>query len=332
MDQPSVVVIGGGTGTYTVLSSLRDAALDITALLTMVDDGGSNRILRDEFGLLPTSGVRQAMVALSHNRSLLRELFLYRFHQGNGIAGMTFGNLFLAAVADIVGSQEEAIEETCKLLSVHGRVLPISYDDVRLVAQYADGTEVIGEHLIDEPVHDGALPIVQLWTTPQAHISPKAREAIRTADVILLGPGDFFTNTIANLVVDGVCAEIIQSKAKLIFIGNLMTKYGETIGYTASTFLSVLDKYIPLDRFTHVVLNTDHDYPADALKLYKQEQSVPIVDDLDAQTLPPGVKIVREAILSHTITATERGDALKRSMIRHDQKKLGQVLLSLIAE
>ena len=113
---PSVVVLGGGTGSYTVLSSLRDKPVRLTAILTMVDDGGSNRILRDEFGLLPTSGVRQAMVALSRNRSLLRKLFMYRFHQGNGISGMTFGNLFLAAVTDIVGSQKKAIEETCRLL------------------------------------------------------------------------------------------------------------------------------------------------------------------------------------------------------------------------
>jgi uncharacterized cofD-like protein len=110
MTNPSVVVIGGGTGTYTLLSALRDAPVRLTALLTMVDDGGSNRVLRDEFGLLPTSGVRQAILALSENRSLLRQLFMYRFHQGNGIAGMTFGNLFLAAVADIVGDQEKAIK------------------------------------------------------------------------------------------------------------------------------------------------------------------------------------------------------------------------------
>ncbi|MCQ3945023.1 MAG: hypothetical protein DPW11_04600, partial [bacterium] len=142
-----IVVIGGGTGTYTVLRGLKKYHdIDISAVVTMSDDGGSNKVLRDEFGLLPTSGVRQCMVALSENEGLLRKLFSYRYYQGVGISGMTFGNLFMAAVSDITGSQREAIKQTAQLLDVRGKILPVSYETVSLLATYADGTEVLGEH------------------------------------------------------------------------------------------------------------------------------------------------------------------------------------------
>ncbi|HSW89735.1 MAG TPA: gluconeogenesis factor YvcK family protein [Patescibacteria group bacterium] len=325
---PSVVVIGGGTGTYTLLSGLRDLPLSLCALLTMVDDGGSNRVLRDEFGLLPTSGVRLALAALSKNQPLLRELFLYRFHQGKGISGMTFGNLFLAAMTDIVGSQSKAIQETCKLLSVRGEILPISYDDVRLVAKLEDGREVVGEHAIDEPEHDGKIHIQDLYTVPKAKISPEAAERILAADYIVLGPGDFYTNTIANLVIGGVREAIVRSRAKLIFVVNLMTKYGETYGFSASTFLEKLDRFLPSERVDFVVMNTDREFPQHALDVYTKESSVPIVDDLDAYD--GKVKVIRAPILSHHEVKAEAGDVLARSIIRHDSGKLGKVVFGII--
>jgi len=145
-----IVALGGGTGTFTLLTGLKVYEnLDISAVVTMADDGGSNKVLRDEFGLLPTSGIRQAIIALSRDTSLLRQLFEYRFYQGTGISGMTFGNLFMAAVSDILGSQKKSIQETCKLLGVQGHILPVSYDNTSLVATYEDGTEVLGEHYID---------------------------------------------------------------------------------------------------------------------------------------------------------------------------------------
>lgn len=329
MKHPSVVVIGGGTGTYTLLSALRDKPVQLTALLTMVDDGGSNRVLRDEFGLLPTSGVRQAILALSQNRSLLRELFMYRFHQGSGIAGMTFGNLFLAAVADIVGDQEKAIVETCKLLSVKGSVLPISLDNVRLVAKYADGSEITGEHLIDEPAHDGKMAIVDMWTTPKATISPKAKEALRTADYIIIGPGDFFTNTVPNLVVEGVSEAITASQAKLIFVENLMTKYGDSIGFTARTFVEKLSLYIPLEKLDYIVVNSDGGFPEESLEKYVKEGAQPVQDDLDALSLSK-TQVIRAPILSHGMAETQKGDVLARSVFRHDQEKLGTVLEKIL--
>lgn len=330
MKNPSVVVIGGGTGTYTLLSALRDKPVHLTALLTMVDDGGSNRILRDDFGLLPTSGVRQAIVALSKNRSLLRELFMYRFHQGNGISGMTFGNLFLAAIADIVGDQEKGIEETCKLLSVKGDILPISLDDVRLVAKYEDGSEVTGEHLIDEPSHDGKLAIVDMWTTPKATITVKAKAALLSADFIIIGPGDFFTNTVPNLVVDGVCDAIKASRGKLIFIENLMTKSGDTIGFTAKTFIEKLSHYIPKEHIDAIVINTDLAYPEEVLQKYRLEGAEPVRDDLDELSLSPTTQIIRAPILSHQQEQKQQSDVVVRSVFRHDQQKLADVLEQIL--
>lgn len=323
---PSVVVIGGGTGTYTLLSSLRDRPVELTALLTMVDDGGSNKVLRDEFGLLPTSGVRQAIVALSHNRSLLRELFMYRFNKGSGTTGMTFGNLFLAAMTDMVGTQEKAIEETCKLLSVKGKILPISYDDVRLVAKYSDGREVFGEHAIDEPEPGSDAHIVDVWTVPKATISEKARQAILDADSIILGPGDFYTNTVPDLIVEGVCEAINASEAKLIFIVNLMTKFGDSQGYTAKTFIEKLDTYIPMSRLSAIIVNNDTSFSQETIEAYTREGAEPIRDDLDELHLPDSISLIRAAVVSHVEAQTVKADVLKRSVIRHDQKKLGSVL------
>lgn len=324
-----VVVIGGGTGTYTLLSGIRDYPITISALLTMADDGGSNKILRDEFGLLPTSGVRQAMAALSTKRSLLRKLFMYRFNKGKGISGMTFGNLFLAAVADIVSSQEKAIEQTAELLSVKGKILPISYKKIRLVATYENGLEVVGEHLIDEPKHDGKLRIVKFSTKPTATIHQKATEAIEKADFIVLGPGDFYTNTIANLVIDGVIEAIKKSKAKVIFIGNLMTKYGESYGYKYSDFLDDLKKYLPLERINFIIVNSDTKYPKLALKKYEEENAIPVVDDINQYELPLNIKIIRAPVLSRKVLAEDKGDILKRSILRHESKKLGETLASI---
>jgi uncharacterized cofD-like protein len=321
--EPSVVVMGGGTGTYMVLSSLKRLPVRLTALMTMVDDGGSNKILRDQFGLLPTSGIRQAIVALSENDSLLRELFLYRFHQGAGIAGMTFGNLFMAALTDIMGSQSAAIAETQKLLQVRGMVLPISTDNVRLVAQYEDGERVVGEHIIDEPVNHTDRRIIQLSTEPTATISPPAQSAIAQADIIIMGPGDFYTNTVANLVVQGVPEAIAASPARVIFVGNLMTKPSETPHYTMRTFLAEFDKYLGLSNLDEVLLNNNMAYPAAALEHYAQQNAEPVVDDIVGNTYG-SIQIKRADLISDEMFLPQAGDTLARSMVRHDGAKFAQ--------
>jgi len=330
---PRIVILGGGTGSYVVASGLSHSSVKISMLLTMVDDGGSNQVLRDEFGLLPTSGIRQSIVALAENKTILRELFTYRFHQGGkDLNGMTFGNLFMAAMAEIMGSQKKGIEETCRLLQVKGKIIPVSYDDVRLLATYEDGSQVLGEHHIDEPTHNGKLKIVNLETKPKAKLNPEAKEELLKADLIILGPGDFYTNTIANLIIEGMVETLTQSSAKIMFISNLMTKYGEAYNYTLRNFVDDLGKYLPLELLDYVLINNNFDFSTKALALYKKEQSIPVKDDLKAGNLNSHVKLIRANLLSKLIPSQVKGDNLKRSMIRHDSKDLAKIILSLMKE
>ncbi|MFV1917306.1 MAG: 2-phospho-L-lactate transferase CofD family protein, partial [Patescibacteria group bacterium] len=186
-----IVVIGGGTGTYHVLSGLKKYPVSLSAVVSMTDSGGSNRVIRDEFGLLPTSDIRQVMVALASDSSdeVLRKLFTYRYNAGTGISGMTYGNLFMAALTDIYGNQEKAIEKTCEILNVKGKIIPVTYDNTNLVARYDNGEQVLGEHYIDEPDERlGQHKIAELEVFPRANANKKALTAIEKADLIVLGP------------------------------------------------------------------------------------------------------------------------------------------------
>ncbi|MEI6690844.1 MAG: gluconeogenesis factor YvcK family protein [bacterium] len=324
-----VVVIGGGTGTYTVLKGLRQyEELQLSAVVTMADDGGSNKVLRDEFGMLPTSGLRQCMVALSSNEGLLRELFAYRYYHGVGISGMTFGNLFMAAATDVLGDERKAIKETAKLLGVRGKILPVSYDTVSLLATYEDGTEVLGEHLIDlAGKRVGDMRITNLRTIPETVIDHEAKEAIEQADLIVIGPGDLYTNTIANLVVRGVSEAIAASCGKVVFVVNLMTKRGESAGYSASDYLKDLGKYMPLSRLNWVIVNEDKDVESSILRKYAKEGAGLVKDDLGNNT---PYQVVKTSLLAKGKVEKEKGDSVVRSMARHDAQKLAKVIFDLM--
>jgi uncharacterized cofD-like protein len=213
---------------------------------------------------------------------------------------------------------------------VKGKILPISWDDVRLVAEYEDGSVVMGEHRIDEPKHDGKIHIRQLSTIPVAQISPEAKIEIEAADFIILGPGDLYGNTVANLVVKGVTDSIIKSKAKLIFILNLMTKYGETYNYKASDYLLDLAKYIDLERLDYVVINSDQDFPPELLERYAQDNTTPVIDDLEEFNLSKKTGVIRESLVSKEEVKTQAGDVISRSMIRHDTERLQKLLARII--
>lgn len=324
-----IVAIGGGTGTFTLLRGLREYDdLDITAIVTMADDGGSNKVLRDEFGLLPTSGIRQSIVALARDESLLRQLFSYRYSQGTGISGMTFGNLFMAALADILGSQKRGIQETCKLLGVRGQILPVSYETTSLLATYQDGTEVLGEHYIDLSNPKVATQrITNLRTIPEVSLDEDARAAILAADMIVLGPGDLYTNTIANLVVKGMREAIVASPARVVFVMNLMSRQGEAYNYRASDFLEDISSYLPPTRLSYLILNTDYNLSPTLIKKYAGEGARLVIDDLG--DLWHQAQVVRAPLLSHTHPKQAKGDRLERSMVRHDSQLLAQLLYAL---
>jgi uncharacterized cofD-like protein len=271
-NRKKIVVIGGGTGTYTTLLGLKKYPVDLSVIITMMDTGGSNRVLRDEFGFLPTSDIRQCMVGLASNHSheILRKLFTYRYNSGTGISGMTFGNLFMAALTDIYSSQEEAIKKTCEILDVQGKILPVTYDNVQLVARYDNGKQILGEHFIDEPPEKmGGRRITELTVIPEAKANPKAIQSIKEADLIILGPGDLYTSTICNLVIDGIATAICRSKAKKVYVMNLMTRYSQTYNFTASDYLKELEKYLGIGAIDYVLINKSKKFPPGILNRYK---------------------------------------------------------------
>lgn len=327
--RPKVVVIGGGTGTFTTLTGLRPYQLDLTAVVTMADDGGSNKVLRDEFGLLPTSGIRQSIIALSPKDTTLRQLFNYRYYQGVGISGMTFGNLFMAALADIKGSQKAAIKETCRILGVEGHIYPVSYQPTSLIAQYQDGTEVLGEHAIDQAGPKVRKQrIANLRTIPTIKLAKEARNAILASDLLVLGPGDLYTNTVANLVVQGVPEAIKQSPAKLVFVMNLMSRPGETYRYKASDHLQDLGKYLTPSRLDYVLVNRQAQISAKLRARYQAENSSPVKDDLGSTWQK--AQVIRAPMMSSTIHAPIKGDQLPRSFARHDPALLAKAIVALL--
>ncbi|MBU1014926.1 YvcK family protein [Patescibacteria group bacterium] len=322
-----VVVVGGGTGTYTVLSGLKAHPVELSAVVSMADDGGSNRVLRDELGLLPTSDIRQCFVALAgedtESQQLMRDLFLHRFSSGNGLNGMTFGNLFLAALTEVLGSQTMAIERAGEILKIRGRVLPATFTDARLAAEYENGKRVVGEHLIDEPKHDPKLRISRLWLEPEAEANPDAREAILEADLVVLGPGDLYTSILASILPSGIGKALQETKAQKVYVLNLVTRPGQTHGFGGRKHLQELESYagVPLDA---VLANTAL-LPLEILQKYEREGSFPVADDFGEDA-----RVRRAALLSAEEVKPVAGDVLKRSLIRHNKERLAEEIMKLI--
>jgi uncharacterized cofD-like protein len=326
---PKIVVLGGGTGSYTILSGLRDYPVDLTAVISMADSGGSNRILRDEFGILPTSDIRQALVALADNhdeKEIFRRLFTYRFHQGIGIAGMTFGNLFMAALTDIYGSQLKAIEVTSRILNIKGKILPVTLDDVQLVARYENGHQEVGEHHIDEPRHDGRLKIVELESIPVARAYPKAIRAILDADLIVIGPGDLFTSLVSNLIVDGVPQALRKTKGKVVYVVNLMARWGQSYRFSAADHVAVIEKYIGTEILDYVLVNNNFKLPPPLVKRYREEHAFPVENDLKDSYF----KVIHGNFISEKTSKKSPADKLRRSIIRHDPHKLAREVMELV--
>lgn len=330
MKDKKVVVIGGGTGTYSVLSGLKNYTSQITAIVSMTDSGGSAKKERDEWGLLPSSDIRKSLLALadisSQDSLLLRQLFQYRFSQGEGFVGMTFGNLFLVTLAKILGSQSKAIAKASEFLRIRGKVLPVTLDKIDLVATYEDGTKVIGEHFIDQPKHNGKIAIKKLTTQPQAFVNPQVKKAIIESDLIIIGPGGFYTTIIANLVVGGMKEALIKSPAKKVYIQNLMTEFGQTYHFSAAHFLDVLDQYFPIKLLDFVLIN-NAPIPAEILSRYKKYDAEPILADFPKHT---NYKVIAADLLSPRLVAREKGDQLFRSLVRHDPEKVARECIAIL--
>ena len=329
-EKPSVVVIGGGTGTYNLLQGLKrySREIDITKIVSMADSGGSNARIRDEFGLLPLSDVNRSLAALStdvqDHEQLLRELFLYRFHQGDGVSGHNFGNLLLVALTDMLGSEAAAIKAASHMLRLRGTVLPVTEDDIHLVATYSNGERVTGEHDIDEPpVERNDLRITLLETDRPAAVTKDVMLALAGADLIVLGPGDLYTSLLANCVISGMSEAVTASKAHFVYIANLMSRPGQTRGMNLTEYLAEIKRY--LKRAPDSVLINTTPLPEEARTKYESEGDTPVIDDL-----VNGINIIRDDFLANEMVKKKEGDVLKRSFIRHDGHKLAAAIMNLL--
>lgn len=327
-----LVVIGGGTGTHTVLRGLKRYTdrITITAIISMADSGGSTGRLRDQFGLLPVGDVRMALSALARDaewhEELLRELFLYRFKKGDGLQGHNFGNLFLTALTDLLGSEAMAVEAASQILRIHGRVLPVTADNVHLIATYDDGVVISGESQIDEPSQD-RYPhrIVSLGTVPVGTITPDADVAIRQADLIVLGPGDLYASMLANLVIGGVADAIRESRGTFVVVMSLMERPGQTQGMSMRETIIEIQKYA--GRIPDIVCINDAPLPAEVIARYAEEGSKPLCDDMDDFN---GVRVIRRDLLFRDPIEQQPHDTVTRSLIRHDSDRLAMALLELV--
>lgn len=312
-----VVTIGGGSGSYAVLSGLKEFELDISAVVSMFDSGGSTGVLRDEFGVLPPGDVRRCLVALSEGEraTILRDLFNFRFNGGTGLNGHSFGNLFLTALNSIYGSDIEAIRKASELLDIKGRVLPVSLDSSHVHAVLEDGTEIEGETNIDIPKHDGNLRIKDVFLKPSARIYEETDAAVREADVVVIGPGDLYSSIVPNLLVEGMKEALAASKAKKVFVCSLMTKWGETNGFAASDFVKELLRYSGLDTCDFVICNTE-EMPKELTDNYAKEQKYPF--QCDRENLK---KYAKKVICGDFFSSAD--------IARHDPEKIGRVISDL---
>lgn len=319
-ERPRVVVVGGGTGSFTVLSGLKHYPIDITAVVAMTDSGGSSGVLRDEFGHLPPGDVRQCLVALSPDdraTETLRNLFNYRFDKGTGLGGHSFGNLFLTALTEITGSSDRAIAEAGRILGIVGRVLPVTLTKVQLCARLEDGTDIVGEANIDVRKDSNRSKIDYVYLTPKAFANPPAVEALETADAIVIGPGDIYTSIIPNLLVEGIPEAFQRCRGKKVYACNLMTKHGESDGYKASDFIQEILNYLgPSPAIDCVILN-DAPFPEKILHRYARQHAYPVERDLERCCQLAG-EIVEAPLLA------------AGTLLRHDADKLAATVMKVI--
>lgn len=316
-----VIVIGGGTGNFVVLSSLKDYDFDLTAIVSMADDGGSTGILRDELGVLPPGDVRQCLVALSKSSTLMRNLINYRFEEGT-FAGHSFGNLLLSALEKVTGSFEQAVEAAGKILRIKGRVIPVTTTKTRLKMLLTNGKLLNGEREVNAS-HEIEQGYEKIYLEPAAKADQHAIEAILSADIILLGPGGLYTSLIPNLLVHGIADAIKNAHARKILIANLMNKRGHTTSFTIQSYVAELVKFIGGDIFDIILLNNGTPKRS-LIEVYKKEGELLSASSNDS-------RIIREDLLSDEIKEAQTKDLiLNRNLIRHDSKKLGMALIKII--
>ena len=315
-----VVVIGGGTGNFVVLRGLKKYPVDLSAIVSMADDGGSTGVLRDELGVLPPGDVRQCLVALSDSSRLMRSLMNYRFENG-GLEGHSFGNLLLSALEKVTGSFEKAVEEAGRILSIKGKVIPVTTHQVRLKMVLKNKKVLEGEGQIyqSEEIDKG---YESIYLEPIPEVNRRAIDEIMNADVVILGPGGLHTSLIPNLLVEGIAKALRNTKAKKVYVANLMNRKGQTTGYKVSDYLKEIVHYIGKDIFDFVIVNSEKP-PKELIQRYAQEGELVQNDVTQA-------RVIATPLLDEGIKEMQSGDLLRRNLIRHHSEKLAQALLKIV--
>ncbi len=310
---PKIVAVGGGTGLSTLLRGLKEYSANITAIVTVADDGGSSGRLRREIGVLPPGDIRSCLAALADEEKLITELFQYRFRAGDGLTGHSFGNLFLTAMSDITGDLEQAIAASSKVLAIRGQVLPATLSDVHLWAELGDGRRVEGESSI---THANG-KILKIGCTPaNPPAVPKALQAIEEADYIIFGPGSLYTSVIPNFLVPEIVAAIAQKQVPRIYVCNIMSQPGETNGYTVSDHVRAIDAACGRRIFDAVLVQKKMPSPA-TLEQYARQESYPIPVDRD-NLLRLGCRVVLANIMD---------EDEQTALVRHNSQNLARILL-----
>lgn len=306
-----VVAIGGGTGLSMLLRGIKKYTNNITAIVTVGDDGGSSGRLREEMGILPPGDIRNCIAALADDEDLITKLFQYRFKNGEGLAGHSFGNLFLTALCSITGNMVKAVKESSNVLNIRGVVLPTTLDDMKLAAEYEDGTVVKGESNIPE-AHKR---IKRLFTEPaDCRALPEALTAIAEADLIILGPGSLYTSVIPNLLVSGITDAIEQSQAKKIYVCNIMTQPGETDNYSVASHVNALLSHANGRRILDAVL-VNNSLPANISEGYAKSGSIPVRLDME-NVAPTGVTVVSQKLIQEN----------KEGLVRHSSNRVARAV------
>lgn len=319
MGNPKIVVIGGGTGLSILLRGLKKYTPNITAIVTVADDGGGSGVIREDLGMLPPGDIRACLLALANTEPTMEKLFQYRFDNGM-LKGQSFGNLLIAALNGIYGSFEMAIKETSNVLAITGRVLPMTLEEVILYAKLENGEIIKGESNIPAVVESTGNRIKKIFIHPNiSNPLKEGVEAIKDADLIVLGPGSLYTSVIPNLLINSIVDTIYNSKAPKLYIANVMTQLGETKGYDLMDHVNSILKHSREDLLDYVIANTET-IPEKTLEKYITDGSRPVIlkpDDID-KLKEKNIKLIKSNLIE-----------VEKGYIRHDSKKISEILMSI---
>lgn len=324
MSKIKVVTMGGGTGTFPVVTALKLLDFEISAIVSVSDSGGSTGRIRDEFGFQPVGDLRQSLAALADMKSQkwIQKVLLYRFSKGTGLQGHNLGNLILTALQDMTGNTTESLEIAEHIFDLEGSVIPVTASNVSLQIHYEDGTVAVGEHILDNET-EKPKKIKTISLIPECTTNPPAKQALLEADYIIIGPGDLYASLLSTLVVSDVKEIFSQVTGKIIIMSNLMTRLTQTHNMTAKDHVTVIEE--ALGRKVDYVIVNNQPIPSEVLQQYSESNEFSVVDDLGTTS-----HIVKADLLLDQMIFKEKNDTAHRSLLRHDAKKLKSVFEKIV--